>query len=115
MSPHVPSVAAEGRCEHSPGGLLFLFFDHNGFQIVGFEDLPAVQALDVIDTVAPRDDLGPGVLTGGLHTENLWIYSNEGVALVKCPRAGAQGKWGARYNRNEHAFSDPSHAAFARH
>jgi hypothetical protein len=49
-------------------GLLFFRFNRHRLQIFGFEDLPAVDALDVIHTIATRDDRRVLVLTGGRHT-----------------------------------------------
>ena len=49
--------------------VVVLYFD--GFEIFGFENLPAVEALDVIDAVAPGNDLGSIVIAGGLHTNAL--------------------------------------------
>ena len=52
------------------GLLLFFVFFVNGnrIQIFGFEDLTAVQASDVVDTVPPVQKFGSLVLTN-LHSE----------------------------------------------
>jgi hypothetical protein len=51
--------------------LFLFFFDFHGFNILGFEDLPAVQTLYVVDAGSPGDDLGTGMLAGGLHKQRL--------------------------------------------
>jgi hypothetical protein len=38
--------------------IVFFFFDGDGFQVLGLEDLTAIQAFHVIHAVAPCDDLG---------------------------------------------------------
>jgi len=48
--------------------LFFVVLYFNGFEIFGFENLPAVETLDVIDAIAPGNDLGSIVIAGGLHT-----------------------------------------------
>ena len=53
--------------------LLFLFLNRHLFEVLGFENLTAVQALDVVHTVAPGDYLGSVVLTSGLHKARLCI------------------------------------------
>ena len=47
--------------------LVFFFFDGDGIEILGFKDLTAIQAFDIIHAVASRDDHGAGVLASGLH------------------------------------------------
>ena len=53
--------------------VVFLVGGH-GFQIVCFEYLVAVQAPDIIDPVAPRQNLGTTVIAG-LHKEITPILS----------------------------------------
>ena len=49
------------------GGLLLFFFDFDGFQVFGFEDLAAVETFHVVDAVSSSNHLGAGVVTSGLH------------------------------------------------
>jgi hypothetical protein len=48
-------------------GLFFLIFDFYLFKVFCFEDLAAIETLDVIDAVPTRDHLGAGMVTSGLH------------------------------------------------
>jgi len=50
------------------------FFDCDGFQVLGFEDLTAFQTFHVVYAVAPRDHLGPAVLASGLHKGNMGLF-----------------------------------------
>jgi hypothetical protein len=51
---------------------LFVFrVDRHRLQIFGFEDLPAVEALHIVDTVPTGDDGCSFMLTGCSHTGNL--------------------------------------------
>jgi len=54
-------------------GLFFFFLDFHGFDVLGLEDLPAVQALHVVDSVSSSDDLGAGMLAG-LHMQELMRF-----------------------------------------
>jgi len=68
-----------------PRDLLFffvVFVNGDGFEILGFEDLAAIQTFDIIHAVASRDDHGAGVLTG-LHKDRYGVYFNDGDILVK--------------------------------
>ena len=48
--------------------LLFVFLSFYRFEVFGFENLAAVEALHIVDSVPARDYLGAGVVTsGGLH------------------------------------------------
>ena len=47
--------------------LLFLVVNDYRLQIFGFDNQTAVEALHVIDTVAPCDDHGTAMLTNGLR------------------------------------------------
>lgn len=52
------------------GGLFLWFLDFLGFDILGFEDLSAIQTLDVVDAASSGDDLSTGMLAGrGLHKQ----------------------------------------------
>jgi hypothetical protein len=62
------------RCAGGAGqstDLFFVVLYFNGFEIFGFENLPAVETLNVIDAIAPGNDLGSIVIAGGLHTNAL--------------------------------------------
>jgi hypothetical protein len=51
------------------GGRLFLFFlDFHWFKVFGFEDLTAVQTLNVVHAVSSGDYLGTSMVASGLHT-----------------------------------------------
>ena len=50
-------------------GLFVFGLDGYRLEIFGFEDLAAVEALDVIDTIAAGYDRCSFVLTGGLHRD----------------------------------------------
>jgi hypothetical protein len=51
---------------------LFLFvLDFYRFKVLSFEDLAAIETLDVVHSVSPGDDLGTVMLTGGLHKTTL--------------------------------------------
>ena len=63
---HTPPV-----CGKRSTDLFFVVLYFNGFEIFGFENLPAVETLDVIDAIAPGNDLGSIVIAGGLHTNAL--------------------------------------------
>jgi hypothetical protein len=49
------------------GFFVFVFVDRNGIEILCFKHLSAIEAADIIDTVAAVKELGPLVLTT-LHT-----------------------------------------------
>jgi len=52
--------------------LFFLFvFGGDGFEVLGFEDLPAIDALDIVDAVAAGQYDGVFMLAGGLHNQRL--------------------------------------------
>jgi len=53
---------------------VFFFFDGDGFQVLGFEDLAAIETFHVIDAVAPCDNLGTVVLASGLHKGNMGLF-----------------------------------------
>jgi hypothetical protein len=66
-----------------PRSLFFLFLSRYGFEVLSFENLTAIQALQVFHPVAPGDDLCTAVFTNLLHKARLRIYSNEPESLVK--------------------------------
>ena len=47
--------------------LLFVFLYFYGFKVFGLEDLSAIEAFDIVDSVSSGNHLGAGVLTSGLH------------------------------------------------
>ena len=51
------------------GELFFVLFHFDGFEILSFENLAAVEALHVIDAVSSSDHLGAGMVTSGLHNQ----------------------------------------------
>jgi len=72
------------RAGDAPPDLLVVFFNCYGFEVLGFEDLAAIQAFQVFHAIAPGDDLGTVVLARVLlHKARLRIYSNELETLVK--------------------------------
>jgi hypothetical protein len=52
-------------------GAILFFLDLHGFDVFGFEDFPAVQTFHVVYAGSSGDDLGAGVLAGGLHNAAL--------------------------------------------
>jgi hypothetical protein len=67
------------------GGELFLFLIcGDGLQVLCLENLTAIQAFDVIDSVAPGNHLGTGMVASGLHNNGLdRVYFNRLKRLVK--------------------------------
>jgi hypothetical protein len=57
-------------------GLFFLggFLSGGGFEILGFEDLTAIQALDVIHTIASGEEFSSLMRTRGLHRARLVLF-----------------------------------------
>jgi len=53
----------------SGGGLVVLFVGGDGFKVFGFKYLVTFQASDIIDPVAPRQNLGTTVIAG-LHSRD---------------------------------------------
>ena len=53
--------------------LFFLVFDSDRLQILSFEDLTAVETLNIVDAVPARDHLRSLVVTGGLHKKETEI------------------------------------------
>ena len=47
--------------------LLVLFLNCYGFEVLGFENLAAIETFNVLHAVTPGDDLRTGVVTSGLH------------------------------------------------
>jgi hypothetical protein len=71
-------------------GFLFLFFlGFHGFKVFGFEDLVAIETFHVVHAVSTGNDLGAGMLTGGMHKQRLdESYSIQADGVVKPPHAG---------------------------
>ena len=55
------------------GCLFFLVFDSDRLQIFSFENLTAIETLNVVDAVPARDHLRSLVVTGGLHKKETEI------------------------------------------
>src|ERR1035441_4047655 len=53
----------------SGGGLVVLFVDGDSFEVFSFKNLVTFQAADIIDPVAPRQNLGTTVIAG-LHSRD---------------------------------------------
>lgn len=53
------------------GGLFLVFLDFHWLKVFGLEDLAAIKALEIIDTVSAGDDLGAGMVASGLHKPTL--------------------------------------------
>jgi hypothetical protein len=49
--------------------LLLLVLDFDRFQVLGLEDLAAVQTFHVVHAVSPGNNLGAIVVTSGLHSQ----------------------------------------------
>src|ERR1043165_9620225 len=68
------------------GSRFLVFLDLYGLKVFGFEDLTAIQALDVFDAVAPGNHLGTGMVASGLHKQRLdEVYFIRLRELVKPP------------------------------
>jgi len=66
--------------------LFLVVFDYYRFQVLGLENLPAIEAFDVIHAVSPGNNLGTVVLASGLHNQRLdESYSIHVQELVKPP------------------------------
>ena len=80
----------QGRGE-GPGGarlscLLLVLTGWDGLQVLGFEDLTALQTLNVVDAVASGNHFGARVLANAFHTNRVIPYSIRTAGLVKCPQ-----------------------------
>jgi hypothetical protein len=65
----------EGIC--TGGNLVLVLFDDDGFEVLGFKNLAAIETFDVFYAIAAGDDLGAVVVTGGLHKQRfIETYSN---------------------------------------
>jgi hypothetical protein len=53
------------------GKLLLFGLDRNRFQVFGFEDLPAIEALHVVHAVSTGEDDCSFMVAGGLHIQSL--------------------------------------------
>jgi hypothetical protein len=52
------------------GLFLFVLYFH-GFEVLGFEDLTAVETFDVVHSVSSGNDLGTVMVASGLHRTTL--------------------------------------------
>ena len=66
-----------------PPALVVVVFDSHRFEVFSFEDLAAVQAFQVFDTIPSGNHLCTVVLASVLHKARLTIYSNDSQGLVK--------------------------------
>src|SRR5579864_1478677 len=72
---------------HGRRGLFLFFLDFHWLKVFGLENLPAIEAFDVIHPVSSGDDLGTIVLASGLHNQRLdETYSIQPQKLVKYPQ-----------------------------
>ena len=53
----------------SGGGLVVLFVGGHSFEVFRFKNLVTIQASDIIDPIAPRQNLGTTVIAG-LHSRD---------------------------------------------
>jgi hypothetical protein len=74
-------------------GCLFLFFvDFQGNEILGLEDLTAVEAFDVVDAVATGNHLGSVVIADDRHNTALQMKIILAVlAVLSSPPKGNDG------------------------
>jgi len=71
---------------HGRKGLFLVFLDYHWLKVFGLENLPAIEAFQVIHAVSPGDDLGTVVLASGLHNQRLdESYFIQVQKLVKPP------------------------------
>jgi hypothetical protein len=53
--------------------LLLIGIDGNRLEVFGFEDLPAIEALYVVDAISTGEDDCSFMLAGGLHIQKLGL------------------------------------------
>jgi hypothetical protein len=63
--------------------LFVLFFNCNGFEILGFENLAAIETFQVFHPVSPGYDLGTVVLASVLHKARLRLILLNPIALSR--------------------------------
>jgi len=68
-----------------PGGLFFVFLHFYWFEVLGFEDLTAVQTFDVIHAVSPGDYLCTGMVASGLHNNASLRFILTGLDWLSSP------------------------------
>jgi len=67
-----PGAFGRGTTDtRSVRSLFFVFVDLYRFEIFGLEDLLAVEAFDIIDTLSAGDHLCSGMVTSGLHSQSV--------------------------------------------
>jgi hypothetical protein len=60
----VGDLLRDSRAAGKKRSLLFVFFVRgNGFQVLSFEDLAAVQTLNIVDAVTPGNNFGTVMVT----------------------------------------------------
>jgi len=70
------------------GRLFFLFLGFHRLQVFGLENLTTVETFHIVHPVPSGQDLGAGVLAGGLHSQAVdEKYSNRMQSHVK-PQKG---------------------------
>jgi hypothetical protein len=68
------------------GGLFLFLFNFDRFKVFALEDLAAIETFHVIDAVSSRNELGAGMVAGGLHKQRLdETYSIRAQVVVKPP------------------------------
>jgi len=70
-SPHIGEQRGAEDAGWGGSGLFFFRFDGNGLQILGFEDLPAIETFDVVHAITAGNDHCFLMFAGGLH-RNAW-------------------------------------------
>jgi hypothetical protein len=50
-------------------GLILFFLGNSGLKVFSLEDLPAIEALDVVYAIPAGNNLGTIVVTSGLHND----------------------------------------------
>jgi hypothetical protein len=71
------------------GGLPFVLFDDDRFEVFGFKNLAAIETFDVVYAIAASDDLGAVVVTGGLHKNSTLLrIILTGSKSLSSPRMG---------------------------
>src|SRR5215471_1544645 len=67
-------------------GLFLVLFNLHRLKVLGFEDLPAVEALQIVDPISTGNHLGTGVIAGGYHNSAVdEEYSIRAQSHVKPP------------------------------
>jgi len=78
---HAPS-GSDRAIACDPLFFFVVFVNGDGFEILGFEDLAAIQTFNIIHAVASHDDHGAGVLTG-LHKTDMGFILMMAILLSR--------------------------------